>query len=465
MKFREEKDTLGTVQIPADRLWGAQSQRSLENFDIGQETFTREMIWALAVIKKCAAHVNANLDLLDWEKSETIGEAAVEVMEGRWDDHFPLKVWQTGSGTQTNMNMNEVLSHLAFQKLGGKLGDKNTIHPNDDVNKSQSSNDVFPTAMHIATVEKLSVHLLPALGELKKQIQSKAKEFQSIIKVGRTHLMDAAPLSFGQEFSGYVAQIEKNENRINQALKELYELAIGGTAVGTGLNTVGDFSKDVVKEIAKETGRPFVSSDNKFYEIATHDSLVHVSSTLRTLAVSLMKIANDIRWMGSGPRCGLSELILPANEPGSSIMPGKVNPTQCEALTMVCAQVIGNDSAIQVGGMGGQFELNAFKPLIIRNILHSVDILGSACMSFSKNCIQGIEVNKKQIKEYTEKCLMLATALNPHVGYENAAKIVYSAHNNGSSLKEEAVRLKVCSAEQFDQWIQLEKMISPSQKS
>ncbi len=462
MKFREEKDTLGVVQVPEDRLWGAQSQRSLENFNIGQETFTREMIWALAVIKKCAAHTNSNLNLLEWEKSEAIGEAAIEVMEGKWDEHFPLKIWQTGSGTQTNMNMNEVLANRAFQKLGGQLGEKNSIHPNDDVNKNQSSNDVFPTAMHIATVEKTLIHLLPALKDLKNHFQLKAKEFQSVIKVGRTHLMDAVPLSFGQEFSGYVTQIEKNEKRIHKSLEELYELAIGGTAVGTGLNTVESFAEKVVQQIVKETGRPFVSAENKFYEIATHDSLVHMSSVLKTLAVSLMKIANDIRWMGSGPRCGLSELILPTNEPGSSIMPGKVNPTQCEALTMVCAQVIGNDSAVQIGGMSGQFELNAFKPLIIRNILHSIDILGSACFSFSERCIKGIQVNAEKINEYVEKCLMLATALNPHVGYEKAAKIVYAAHKNGSTLKEEAVQLGVCTVEEFDQWIQLEKMISPS---
>ena len=462
MKFREEKDTLGTVQIPQDRLWGAQSQRSLQNFNIGKETLTREMIWALAVIKKCAAHTNSNLNLLDWEKSEAIGEAAVEVMEGRWDEHFPLKVWQTGSGTQTNMNMNEVLANRAFQKLGGKLGEENVIHPNDDVNKSQSSNDVFSTAMHIATVEKTLVHLLPALKELKNQFQKKAQEFQSIIKVGRTHLMDAAPLSFEQEFSGYITQIEKNEKRIHKALEELYELALGGTAVGTGLNTVESFATEAVKEIAKETGRPFVSAENKFYEIATHDSLVHMSSALKTLAVSLMKIANDIRWMGSGPRCGLFELILPTNEPGSSIMPGKVNPTQCEALTMVCAQVIGNDSAVQIGGFSGQFELNTFKPLIIRNILHSIDILGSSCLSFSNRCIKGIQVNKSKVSEYIKKCLMLATALNPHVGYENVAKIVYAAHKNTSTLKEAAVQLGVCTAEEFDQWVQLEKMITPS---
>ena len=462
MKFREEKDTLGTVQVPQDRLWGAQSQRSLENFNIGQETFTREMIWALAVVKKCVAQTNAQLHLLDWEKSEAISEAAVEVMEGKWDEHFPLKVWQTGSGTQTNMNMNEVLANRAFQKLGGKLGEKNNIHPNDDVNKSQSSNDVFPTAMHIATVEKTLVHLLPALKKLKTELQAKASMFKSVIKVGRTHLMDAAPLSFEQEFSGYVTQIEKNEKRIELALEELYELALGGTAVGTGLNTVSSFAEQAVQEIAKETGRPFVCAKNKFYEIATHDSLVHISSVLKTLAVSLTKIANDIRWMGSGPRCGLAELILPVGEPGSSIMPGKVNPTQCEALIMVCAQVIGNDSAVQVGGAGGQFELNAFKPLIIRNVLHSIEILSSACVSFSDRCIQGLQVNKEKVSEYVEKCLMLATALNPHVGYENATKIVYSAHKNGSTLKEEAIRLGVCTAEDFDQWIQLEKMIVPS---
>ena len=462
MKFREEKDPLGTVQIPQDRLWGAGSQRSIENFPIGKEIFPREMIWALAVIKKSVAHVNYKLGLIEWEKSEAIGQAAVEVMEGRWDDHFPLVVWQTGSGTQTNMNMNEVLANRALQILGEQVGDKSKIHPNDDVNKSQSSNDVFPSAMHIATVERLYVHLLPAMRELKKQLKLKEKSFEKIIKIGRTHLMDAAPLSFAQEFSGYTAQLEKNEKRIQQSLPDLSELALGGTAVGTGLNTVEGFSHQVAQAISKETGRDFISAKNKFSEIANHDALVHLSSVLKTLSISLMKMANDIRWMGSGPRCGLGELILPANEPGSSIMPGKVNPTQCEALTQVCAQVIGNDTAVAVGGMNGHFELNTFKPLIIRNVLNSIDLLGSAILSFSKRCIEGLTVNDKKVEKYVQDCLMLATALNPHIGYDKASKIVYSAYTNSTTLKEEALRLGFIKEDEFDQFVKAENMIHPS---
>ena len=462
MKFREEEDTLGKIKVPHDRLWGAGSQRSIENFPIGKETFPREMIWALAVIKKCVAHVNYKLGLIEWEKSEAIGQAAVEVMEGRWDDHFPLVVWQTGSGTQTNMNMNEVLANRALQILGEQPGNKSKIHPNDDVNKSQSSNDVFPSAMHIATVERLYVHLLPAIKELKKQLKIKEKSFEKTIKIGRTHLMDAAPLSFAQEFSGYIAQLEKNEKRIEQSLPDLSELALGGTAVGTGLNTVEGFGEQVAQAISKETGRDFVSAKNKFSEIANHDALVHLSSILKTLSVSLMKLANDIRWMGSGPRCGLGELILPTNEPGSSIMPGKVNPTQCEALTQVCAQVIGNDTAVAVGGMNGHFELNTFKPLIIRNVLHSMDILGSAILSFSKRCVEGLQVNDKKVEKYVQDCLMLATALNPHIGYDKASKIVYAAYSNGTTLKEEAVRLGFVKEDEFDKLIKAENMIHPS---
>ena len=464
MKFREEKDSLGAVKIPHDRLWGAASQRSIENFPIGKETFPREMIWALAVIKKCTAHVNYKLGLIEWEKSEAIGQAAVEVMEGRHDEHFPLVIWQTGSGTQTNMNMNEVLANRALQLLGKQPGDKNSIHPNDDVNKSQSSNDVFPSAMHIAVVERLYVHILPALKELIKQLKIKEKSFEKIIKIGRTHLMDAAPLSFAQEFSGYIAQLEKNQKRIEQSLPDLSELALGGTAVGTGLNTVETFAELAVQEISKETGRDFIPAKNKFAEISAHSALVHLSSVLKTLSVSLMKLADDIRWMASGPRCGLGELILPANEPGSSIMPGKVNPTQCEALTQVCAQVIGNDTAVVLGGMNGHFELNAFKPLIIRNVLHSIDLLGSAMLSFSKRCIEGLKVNDKQIKKYVQDCLMLATALNPHIGYDKASQIVYAAYNNGTTLKEEAVRLGFVKEDEFDRLVQAENMIHPSKK-
>ena len=464
-KFREEKDTLGKVKIPQDKLWGPQSQRSIENFKIGKERFPREMIWALALIKKCAASVNYKMGLLDWEKSEAIGQAAVEVMEGRLDDHFPLVIWQTGSGTQTNMNMNEVLANRAIQILGGSPGDKNKIHPNDDVNKGQSSNDVFPSAMYVASVERVFVHLLPFLKELKIQLSKKEKQFESIIKVGRTHLMDAAPLSLAQEFSAYVCQIEKNEKRIRNSLEDLYELPLGGTAVGTGLNTLESFDEKTILALNKETGRDFKPSKNKFSEIASHDALVNLSGALKTLAVSLMKIAGDIRWMASGPRCGLGELSLPANEPGSSIMPGKVNPTQCEALTMVCAQVIGNDAAVSVGGMGGHFELNAFKPLIIRNVLHSIDILGSAVLSFSKKCVEGLSANEDQIKKYLDNCLMLATALNPHLGYDKASEIVKLAHRDNLNLKEASVKLGYLTSEKFDELIQPQDMIRPSKQS
>ena len=463
MEHRIEKDTMGSVQIPKDRLWGPQSQRSINNFKIGTETFPREMIWALAVVKKCTALINHKLHLIEWETSEAIQQAAIEVMEGRWDSHFPLVIWQTGSGTQTNMNMNEVLANRAVQILGGKPGDKTLIHPNDHVNRSQSSNDVFPTAMHIAVVEKLQTHLRPALAELKNQLLKKQKEFQGMIKIGRTHLMDAAPLSVGQEFSAYVYQIEQSEKRIENSMPDLLELAIGGTAVGTGLNTVKTFAEQTVREIAKETGRDFVCAGNTFSALASHSALLHVSSVLKTLSAGLMKIANDIRWMASGPRCGLNELKLPAGEPGSSIMPGKVNPTQNEALTQVCAQVMGNDSAVTIGEMQGHFELNTFKPLMVRGVLHSIDILGSAVLSFSKNCLEGLDVNKEQIKKNVERCLMLATALTPHLGYDKSTEIVYSAHKNNTSLKAEAVRLGYLKEEEFDRLVQVEKMIQPAE--
>lgn len=464
MEFREEKDSLGTVQIQKDRLWGAGTQRSIENFKIGKETFPREMIWALALIKKSAAEINYKFKLIEWEKSEAIQQAGIEVMEGKWDDHFPLVIWQTGSGTQTNMNVNEVIANRACQLLEGEPGNKNLIHPNDHVNKSQSSNDVLPTAMHIASVEQLKVHLLPAIKELKNSLKTKEKEFQKIIKVGRTHLMDAAPLSLGQEFSAYVCQMEKNEKRIENSLDGLFELVIGGTAVGTGLNTVQSFAEQISQSIKKETGRNFFSAQNKFEGISAHDALVHLSSSLKTLAVSLMKIANDIRLMGSGPLCGLAELMLPANEPGSSIMPGKINPTQCEALTMVCSQVIGNDMAVSIGGMSGAFELNAFKPLIIRNTLHSIDILGSAMLSFSQKCIEGLKVNNEKIKQYLDQCLMLATALTPHIGYDKASEIVHFSHKNKISLKQSAEKLGYMKADEFDRLVRPEDMLHPLKK-
>lgn len=464
MDFREEKDTLGSVQVPKDRLWGAQTQRSLENFKIGSETFPSEMIWALAVIKKSAVQANYHFQLIEWEKSEAIGQAAVEVMEGKWNDHFPLVIWQTGSGTQTNMNMNEVIANRAVQFLGGQPGDRSLIHPNDHVNLSQSSNDVFPTAMHIAAVDALHVSFLPHLDQLIKVLKSRQKEFKNIIKTGRTHLMDAAPISFGQEFSAYVCQMEKGKKRIASALEDLYELPIGGTAVGTGLNTVEGFDQEIVSAVNKETGRSFKPAQNKFEGISSHGALVHLSAALKNLSTSLMKLANDIRWMAGGPRCGLNELFLPVNEPGSSIMPGKVNPTQCEALTMVCAQVMGNDAAVSIGGMEGHFELNAFKPLIIRNVLHSIHILGGAVSSFSKKCLEGLKVNEAQVKEYVSRCLMTAAALTPHLGYDKSAEIVYSAHKNNSTIKEEAMRLAGVKEEDFDRWVQVKNMIYPSKK-
>ena len=464
MKKREEKDTLGSIQIPADKMWGAQTQRSLENFKIGKETFPHELIWALALIKKCVAQVNYNLDLIEWEKSEAIGQAAVEVMEGKWKEHFPLVIWQTGSGTQTNMNVNEVIANRGAELLGKKVGDKKALHPNDDVNKSQSSNDVFPTAMHIATVHVLKTSFLPALKEFKNTLKDKQKEFESVVKIGRTHLMDATPISFGQEFSSYVFQIEKCEKFVEESLKDLYELPIGGTAVGTGLNTLPTFDEKVVDQINKEVGRDFVVSKNKFESISAHRALVQLSGSLKTLCSSLTKIAQDIRWMGSGPRCGLGELILPANEPGSSIMPGKVNPTQCEALTMVCAQVIGNDLAITLGGMDGHFELNAYKPLILRNTLHSLNILSGALTSFSQKCLKDLKINEKQVKQNVDRCLMLITALTPHIGYDKSAQVVYSAFKNNTSLKEETIKATQMSEEEFDRLIQPEKMISPQKQ-
>lgn len=465
MKSREEKDTLGSVSIPADKLWGASTGRSLENFKIGKETFPREIIWALAIIKKAAAQVNYDLKVLEWEKSDAIKQAAIEVMEGRWDSHFPLVIWQTGSGTQTNMNANEVIANRAIQILKGNLGDKNLIHPNDHVNRSQSSNDVIPTAMHIAIVERLYTHLLPALDELCKQLNQKASEFQKIIKIGRTHLMDAAPITLGQVFQTFAVQIEKNKKRVCSTLPDLMELPIGGTAVGTGLNTLDHYDTLMVKEINKETKRDFKVASCKFEHISSHDAVAHLSTTLKTLSLSLMKIANDIRWMGSGPRAGLGELRLPTNEPGSSIMPGKINPTQCEALTMVCAQVIGNDSACSIGGMSGNFELNAFKPLIIRNTLHSIDILSASISSFVQKCLQGLKINEEQIRKNLDQSLMLATALNPHIGYDKASEIVYAAYKNNTTLKEEAIRLKYLSEEDFDRIVDPSKMIRPSKKS
>lgn len=460
MAFRTEKDTMGDVQVPADRFWGAQTQRSLGNFKIGGDRFPREMIKALGVLKKSAALTNQALGLLDGKKTEFIVKAADEVISGQLDGHFPLVVWQTGSGTQTNMNTNEVIANRAMDMMGIKLPSKE-VHPNDDVNKGQSSNDTFPTAMHIAVADQVHHRLLPMVEKLQKALDQKSSEFKDVVKIGRTHLMDATPLTLGQEFSGYATQLKHGLKRVSNTLPYLHELALGGTAVGTGLNTHPKFPVEAAKTIAKETGIPFVSAENKFEALASHDALVEVSGSLKSLAVSLMKIANDIRLLGSGPRSGFGELLLPENEPGSSIMPGKVNPTQSEAMTMVCAQVIGNDVAVSIGGMSGHFELNVFKPVIVFNVLNSVRLLADACESFTDNCVVGIEANLPQIKKHLENSLMLVTALNPHIGYDNAAKIAKLAHKNGTTLKEEAVKSGLLTAEKFDQVVRPEQMIGP----
>jgi len=458
--FRTEKDSMGEIQVPAERLWGAQTQRSIQNFKIGGDRFPREMIRALGVLKKSAAKANEKLGLLKADKAKAICQAADEVIEGKWDAEFPLVVWQTGSGTQTNMNANEVIANRAIQIMGGKLGDKG-VHPNDDVNKAQSSNDTFPTAMHIAVAERVKHHLLPQLNKLSDALRRKSKEFDGIVKIGRTHMMDATPLTLGQEFSGYVTQINNDMDRLVSALTHVLQLALGGTAVGTGLNTHPEFAETAAKIIAEETKMPFVSAPNKFEALAAHDALVQLSGTLKTTACSLMKIANDFRMLGSGPRSGIGELILPANEPGSSIMPGKVNPTQSEAMTMVCAQVIGNDMAVAVGGATGHFELNVFKPLIVFNVLNSIRLLGDAADSFREHCVEGTKANVAQIKKHLDNSLMLVTALNPVIGYDNAAKIAKAAHERGTTLKEEAVRLGLLDAKKFDEVVRPEKMIKP----
>jgi fumarate hydratase class II len=458
--FRIEKDTMGDVKVPAEAFWGAQTQRSTQNFKIGGDRFPREMIKALGILKKSAAITNNKLGLLDGKKTEFVVKAADEVIAGKLDAHFPLVVWQTGSGTQTNMNANEVIANRAMTLMGLSLPNKE-IHPNDDVNKGQSSNDTFPTAMHIAVADQIHHRLLPMMEKLHKALAKKQDEFKSIVKIGRTHLMDATPLTLGQEFSGYATQMRHSWQRVRNTLPHLHELAIGGTAVGTGLNTHPQFAVEVAAEIARETKINFVTAENKFEALATHDALVEVSGALKATAVSLMKIANDIRLLGSGPRCGIGELNLPENEPGSSIMPGKVNPTQSEAMTMVCAQVIGNDVAVSMGGATGHFELNVFKPLIVFNVLNSIRLLADACESFTDNCVVGIEANTQQIKRHLDNSLMLVTALNPHIGYDKAAQIAKTAHKNGTTLKEEAIRLGHLTAEQFDQYVRPETMIGP----
>ena len=458
MKTRIEHDTMGQIEVPSDRYWGAQTARSLANFRIGDERIPSEIIRALGILKLAAARINADLGVLPGPVSELIGRAAQEVIDGRLDEHFPLVVWQTGSGTQTNMNANEVIANRAIELAGGEIGSKDPVHPNDHVNRGQSSNDTFPTAMHIAAAERIVHGLLPSMRHLRDLLAAKADEFANIVKIGRTHLMDAVPLTLGQEFSAYAHQVGKDIERVESTLSDLYELAIGGTAVGTGLNTHPEFAKRTAATIAEITDLPFVSAPNFFEALATHDAAVQTSGALKTSAVSLMKIGNDIRLLGSGPRTGLGEITLPANEPGSSIMPGKVNPTQVEALTMVAAQVIGNDVAITVGGSNGQLELNVFKPMIIYNLLQSIRLLGDACRSFADNCVAGIEPNRDRIAELLDRSLMLVTALNPEIGYDNAAKVAKKAHTDGTTLKEAAVELGLLTAERFDELVRPEEM-------
>lgn len=462
MDIRIEKDTMGPVEVPAERYWGAQTQRSRENFKIGgeQAKMPIEIIRAFAVLKKAAAQANHELGVLPKEKLDLIAWACDEILEGKLDDEFPLVVWQTGSGTQSNMNVNEVVSNRAHVLNGGKLTDeKKVIHPNDDVNKSQSSNDTFPTAMHIAGYKIVVEHTIPKVEKLRNTLAEKSAAFKDVVKIGRTHLMDATPLTLGQEFSGYVSQLDHGLKALRNTLPHLSELALGGTAVGTGLNTPKGYDVLVAKKIAALTGHPFITAENKFESLAAHDAIVETSGALRQLAVSLMKIANDIRLLASGPRSGIGEILIPENEPGSSIMPGKVNPTQCEAMTMVCAQVIGNDAAITVGGMNGHFELNVFKPVMIANLLQSARLIGDACESFNDNCAVGIEPNHPEIKDKLERSLMLVTALNPHIGYENAAKIAKKAHKEGTTLRQAAIELGLLTNEQFDQWVVPKNMV------
>lgn len=461
MQYRIEHDTMGDVKVPADKYWGAQTERSRNNFRIGPEaSMPPEIIYAFAWLKKAAALTNFDLGVLPAEKKELIAKVCDEILEGKLDDQFPLVIWQTGSGTQSNMNMNEVIANRGHVISGGKLTDaKKALHPNDDVNKSQSSNDTYPTAMHIAAYKLVSEVTLPGLQILHEAMVAKSKAFGKIVKTGRTHFMDATPLTLGQEFSGYAQQIKNSIRAIQNAMVMIAELALGGTAVGTGLNAPKGYDEAVAGKIAKLTGYPFVTAPNKFEALAAHDAMVELSGALKRAAVALMKVANDIRMLGSGPRCGIGELKLPANEPGSSIMPGKVNPTQPEALTMVCAQVIGNDVAVSIGGTNGHFELNVYKPLIAANVLQSARLLGDACVSFSNHCVTGIEPNDVIIKRHLENSLMLVTALNPHIGYENSAKIAKKAHAEGKTLRETAIELGLVTGEQFDQWVNPGKMV------
>lgn len=461
MSYRIEKDTMGEVQVPSDKYWGAQTERSRNNFKIGPEaSMPGEIIYAFAYLKKAAAHANHDLGVLTAEKRDLIGKACDEILEGKLNGEFPLVIWQTGSGTQSNMNVNEVVAYRAHVMNGGQLTDeKKVLHPNDDVNKSQSSNDTFPTAMHIATYKLVAEVTIPGIETLRNTLHAKAKEYAEIVKTGRTHFMDATPLTLGQEFSGYVQQLDNGIRALKNALEMVRELALGGTAVGTGLNTPNGYDVLVAKKIAEFTGLPFVTAPNKFEALAAHDAMVEMSGALKRVAVSLMKIANDIRMLSSGPRCGIGEIIIPDNEPGSSIMPGKVNPTQPEAMTMVAAQVIGNDVAVSIGGSTGHFELNVFKPVIAANVLQSARLIGDVCVSFNDKCAIGIEPNHTNLKKHLENSLMLVTALNTHIGYENAAKIAKTAHKQNKTLKEAAVELGLLTAEQFDEWVKPGDMV------
>ena len=460
MSVRIEKDTIGPVEVPADKYWGAQTQRSIQNFKIGNNQMPLEIVYAFAYLKKAAARTNETLEVLSTEKADLIAEACDEILAGKLDDQFPLVVWQTGSGTQSNMNVNEVVANRAHVLKGNKLGEgEKLVAPNDDVNKSQSSNDTFPTAMHIAGYKMIVETTIPGVEKLRNILAQKSEEMKSVVKIGRTHFMDATPLTLGQEFSGYVSQLDHGIKALKNTLAHLSQLALGGTAVGTGINTPAGYSELVAEKIAEFTGLPFVTAENKFEALAAHDAIVESHAALKQLAVSLMKIGNDIRMLCSGPRSGIGEINIPANEPGSSIMPGKVNPTQCEALTMVCAQVIGNDVAVAAGGMSGHFELNVFKPMMVFNLLNSARLIGDACVSFADNCASGIAPNHTQIEKHLNNSLMLVTALNTKIGYYKAAEIANTAHANGTTLKEEAVNLGYLSAEEFDEWVVPSKMI------
>ncbi len=460
MSTRIERDSIGEIEVAADKYWAAQTQRSLQNFKIGDNKMPLEIIRAFAILKKAAAFTNRDLGVLDEKKAELIGKACDEILAGKLDDQFPLVVWQTGSGTQSNMNVNEVVANRGHVIGGGQLTDQEkALHPNDDVNKSQSSNDTFPTAMHIAAYDMLVNLTIPKLELLRDTLAEKAKKFDNVVKIGRTHFMDATPLTLGQEFSGYVSQLNHGIKAIKNTLAHLTELALGGTAVGTGINTPEGYAEKVAAKIAELSGHPFVTAENKFEALAAHDAIVEAHGALKTVAVSLMKIGNDVRMLSSGPRSGIGEIIIPANEPGSSIMPGKVNPTQCEALTMVCAQVLGNDTAINVAGATGHFELNVFKPVMVFNLLNSARLLGDACRSFNDNCALGIEANTEIINRHLQNSLMLVTALNTHIGYDNAAKIAKKAYNDGTTLKEAALELKLLTEEEFDKWVDPCKMI------